>query len=123
MWRIFDFSTLFAPISLAARLLAFVPLRKQICDFVHIVEVSDSARDRLQGLHHCFFGWRTFSRLQLLQVCEPLSQRQQQFRLISARYGLGKPLVKRSRVLSCARKDLFVQHSRESRCLTTGQRQ
>ena len=34
---------------------------------MHIVEVSDSARDRLQGLHHCFFGWRTFSRLQLLR--------------------------------------------------------
>ena len=87
--------------------------RKQICDFVHIVEVPDSARDRLQGLHHCFFGWRASSRLQLLEVCEPLSQRQQQFRLVSAREGLGKPLVKRRRVLSCARQDLFVQHSQD----------
>ena len=81
---------------------------KQICDFVHVVEVSDSARDRLQGLHHCFFGWRTSGRLQLHEVCEPLSQRQQQFRLVSAKCGLGKPLVKRRRVLSCARKDFFV---------------
>ena len=77
--------------------------RKQIFNFVHIVEVSDSARDRLQGLHHCFFGWRTSSRLQLFEVCVPLSQRQQQLRLVSARDGLGKPLVKRCRVLSCAR--------------------
>ena len=75
--------------------------RKQICDFVHIVE------------HHSFFGWRASSRLQLLEVCEPLSQRQQQFRLVSAREGLGKPLVKRHRVLSCAPQDLFVQHSQD----------
>ena len=60
------------------------------CD---IVEVSGATRDRLQGLHDCFFGWRTSSRLQL--------------------DALGKPLVKRSRVLSCARKDLFVQHSQD----------
>ena len=80
---------------------------------MHIVEVSDSARDRLQGLHHCFFGRRTSSRLQLLEVCEPLSQCQQQFRLVWARDGLGKPLVKCCRVLICARKGLFVQHSRD----------
>ena len=80
---------------------------------MHIVEVTDSARDRLRGLHYSFFGWRTFSRLQLLEVCEPLSQRQQQLRLVSARDGLGKPLVKRCRVLGCARKDLFVQHSQD----------
>ena len=53
------------------------------------------------------------ARLQLLEVCEPMSQRQQQFRLVLARDGFGKPLVKRSRVFSCARKDLFVQHSQD----------
>ena len=55
---------------------SWIVRRKQIRDFVHIVEVSDSARDRLQGLHHCFFGWRTSSSLQLLEVCEPLSRAQ-----------------------------------------------
>ena len=51
--------------------------------------------------------------LQLLEVCEPLSQRQQQLRLVSVKDGLGKPLVKRCRVLSFARKDLFVQYSQD----------
>ena len=91
--------------------------REQICDFVHTVEVSDSARDHLQGLHHRFFGWRTSSRLQLREVCEPLSQRQQQLRLLSARNGVGKPLAKR-----CARKGLCATISK-SRSLTTGPRQ
>ena len=67
---------------------SWIVRRKQICDFAHVVEVSDSTLDRRQGLRHCFFGWRTSSRLQLLEVCEPLPQRQQQFRLISARDGL-----------------------------------
>ena len=87
---------------------SWIVRRKQI---VHVVEVSDFARDRLQGMHHCFFGWRTSSCLQFREVCEPLSQHQQQLRLVSARDGLGKRLVKRCRVLRCARKDLFVQHS------------
>ena len=69
--------------------------RKQICDFMHVVEVFNSARHRLQGLHHCLFGWRASCRLQLLEVCKPLSQRQQQLRLVPAGDGLGKPLVKR----------------------------
>ena len=85
--------------------------RKQICDFVHVVEVSDSARHRLQGLHHCLFRWRASCRLQLLEVCKPLSQCQQ--RLVPAGDGLGKPLVKRCRVLCRAGQDFFVQHSQD----------
>ena len=87
--------------------------RKQICDFVHVVEVSDSARHRLQGLHHCLFGWRALCRLQLREVCQPLSQRQQQLRLVPAGDGLGKPLVMRCRVLCRAGQDFFVQHSQD----------
>ena len=62
--------------------------RKQICDFVHVVEVSDSARHCPQGLHYCLFGWRASCRLQLLEVCKPLSQCQQQLRLVLQGTGL-----------------------------------
>ena len=93
--------------------LFWVIRRKQICDFVHIDEVSDSTRHCLQGLHHCLFGWRASCRLQLLEVCQPLSQRQQQLRLVPAGNGLGKPLVKRYRMLCRARRISLFKHSQD----------
>ena len=65
-----------------------VVIETSVC--IH-VEVFDSVSDRLQGLHHRFFGWRISSCMQFFEVCEPLSH-QQQLRLVSARDGLGKPL-------------------------------
>ena len=87
--------------------------RKQICDLVHVVEVSDSARHCLQGLHDFLFGWRASCRLQLLEVCKPLSQRQQQLRFVPAGDGLGEPLVKRCCVFCRAGQNFFVQHSQD----------
>ena len=87
--------------------------RKQIFDLVHVVEVSDSARHCPQGLHYCLFGWRASCRLQLLEVCKPLSQCQQQLRLFPSRDGLGKPLVKRCRVLCHAGQYFVIKHSQD----------
>ena len=50
---------------------------------------------------------------QLCEVCEPLSQRQQQLRFVSVGNKLVKPFVKCCRVLCRARKDFFVQHSQD----------
>ena len=93
--------------------LSWIAWRKQVCDFVYVVGVSDTIRDRLQRLRHCFFGWRTSRRLQLLEVCEPLSRRKQQLRFVSAGNRPGNPLVKCCRVLCRARKDFLVQHSQD----------
>ena len=37
--------------------LSWIAWRKQVCDFMHVAEVSDSTRDCLKGLLHCFFGF------------------------------------------------------------------
>ena len=85
--------------------LSWTAWHKQVCDFMHVVEVSDTTCDCLRGLHHCFFGWRASRRLQLLEVCEPLSQRRQRLRFVSAGNRLGKLLVKYCRVLLVSRHE------------------
>ena len=74
----------------------------------HVVEVSGAARDGLQGLHRCLLGWRAACRPQLLEVGEPLSQRQQRLRFVSAGNWLREHLVKCCGVLSRAGRFLCV---------------
>ena len=88
-----------------------------------VVEVSDATRDRLQGLHHCFLGWRTSCRLQLPENCEPLAQRQQQLRFVSSRDRLGKPRVKCCRVFCQAGKGFPCATLSGSHSATTDPRQ
>ena len=79
--------------------------------------------DRLQGLHHCFLGWRTSSRLQLLEVCEPLSQRQS---AAVSSCGKGRAWQTSREVLPCAKlcsQGSLCATPSGSRSLTTGLRQ
>ena len=68
-------------------------------------EVSDSARDRLQGLHDCLFGWWTSCRLQLFEICQPPAHLQQKVCFVFARDRFRKALVKCRCVFRSAGKD------------------